>query len=168
MANEIVTANEEQTAGYVVPHRYEVDELNGLPVPKSIRDTKAMDFALGPVHGTALALDLFNWFTAYRQAQEAKGVPSNVEFRDVAANGFIRCVMDDAYAEIQASDSSLVQTKAGQAIGFLDSVAYLVVCALEDSPNAKRYLQEQMEFVKSSTLDSVKTDLEEAGALTAV
>ncbi len=108
----------------------------GLPVPLELKDSPSMNYQFGYYRGSALALDLFDWFAAYKAAAAKQNVCDRSEVMGNATE-FVRAMMEDACKELSKPLDGSENSHRGQAVGMLDSLALLVVSALEGTKDAR-------------------------------
>ena len=116
----------------------------GLPVPLELKDSPSMKYQFGYYRGTALALDLFDWFAAYKAAAAKQNVCDRSEVMSNATE-FVRAMMEDAANELIKPQDDGGNSHRGQAVGVLDSLALLVVSALEGTKDARADLYSEIQ-----------------------
>lgn len=122
--------------------KYRLD--GGLPVPLGPQDSPPMNYQFGYHRGTALALDLFNWYTAYKTAYAAQYGSDRAEVMGQATE-FIRGLMEESCKLLNQPLDAQDNHHRGQAVGMLDSLALLVASALDGSPDARADLNREIQ-----------------------
>lgn len=130
-------------AEYRIPaSEYRLD--GGLPVPLELKDSPSMNYQFGYYRGSALTLDLFDWFAAYKAAAAKQNVCDRSEVMGNATE-FVRAMMEDAVKELSKPLDGSENSHRGQAVGMLDSLALLVVSALEGTKDARADLYSEIQ-----------------------
>jgi len=131
-----------QNESHTMALAYRMD--GGFPVPLGLQDSPPMNYQFGYHRGTALALDLFNWFAAYKAVSAKHHVGDRAEVLSNATE-FIRGLMEESCKVLSQPLDAQDNSHRGQAVGMLDSLALLVASALDGTQDARSDLDREIQ-----------------------